>query len=410
MSVAVPVRLSACYAAWQRARCGKRPSSNQLGFELNWADRLQSLCTDLQQGAWQPHRTVSFVVTHPKTREIHAPDFSDRVVHHLLVERLERLYEPVFIFDSFANRKGKGSHGAVDRLQDFMRQYPTVRPELVEGHAHYLQLDIHNFFNTIHRPTLYAMLCKRLAQCEVRGQLTAKNALALRSLCHKLLSKKIDEHVRNPAAARAVPPHKRLANAKPQCGLPVGNLTSQFFANVYLNALDQFVKHELKARHYVRYVDDFVLLADTQAQLQAWHEHIKTFLKDTLRLTLNDKVTLQNVKQGVDFLGYRVFAQHRFVRPRVVRHCMVKLAHWQQMHAKPERVSAQDFAQLQAFIASYWGHFEHANSVRLRHQLFERLPWLNDYFDLQADGSLQVAQPAKWQIKRYQQVRNILNF
>jgi hypothetical protein len=117
-----------------------------------------------------------------------------------------------------------------------------------------LQLDVHNYFNTIHRPTLYAMLGARLAQQERRGQLPASHTLALRSLCHKLLARRVSVHQRDPAAAQKLPAHKRLCNSAPACGLPVGNLTSQFFANVYLNALDQFVKHTLKVRHYVRYV------------------------------------------------------------------------------------------------------------------------------------------------------------
>jgi RNA-directed DNA polymerase len=401
-SVLVPVRFAACHAAWRKARRGKRPSVNQMQFELNWLDGLQTLTTQLQQGVWQPHRTVSFVVTHPKTREIHAPDFVDRVVHHLLVDRLERLYEPVFIFDSFANRKGKGSHAAVDRLQQFMRQQSLP--------CFYLQLDIHNFFNSIHRPTLYAMLQQRLVQFEQRGMLSSKNALALRSLCHKLLSNKVQEHVRSKVDAAQVPPHKRLANAKPACGLPVGNLTSQFFANVYLNALDQFMKHTLKVRHYVRYVDDFVLLSHSKEELKNWHLQIAEFLAHTLQLRLNDKHHLQAITTGVDFLGYRVFKQHRWVRPRVVKHCYAKLRRWQQTHAQQGRVSSDDFAKLQALLGSYFGHFAHANSVRLRHRLFEDLPWLHHYFELQADGTLVVVQAAKWQIKRQQLVRKILNF
>jgi len=134
--IAVPVNLAACYAAWLKARRGKRPSANQMAFEVRWLDRLLELKTALRTGRWQPARTVSFVVTHPKTREIHAPDFADRVVHHLLVERLEKLYEPIFIHDSYANRTGKGSHAAVDRLQQFMRSR--------NGRGWYLQLDIHN--------------------------------------------------------------------------------------------------------------------------------------------------------------------------------------------------------------------------------------------------------------------------
>jgi RNA-directed DNA polymerase len=401
-AVPVPVRLAACHAAWRKARRGKRPSMNQLQFELHWVDALQTLTAQLQQGAWQPRRTVSFVVTHPKTREIHAPDFADRVVHHLLVDRLEKLYEPIFVFDSFANRTGKGSHAAVDRLQKFMRQQNAP--------CFYLQLDIHNFFNSIHRPTLYGMLQKRLAQCEARGKVSAKNALALRSLCHKLLANKVQEQVRNKKDAASVPPHKRLANAKPQCGLPVGNLTSQFFANVYLNALDQFVKHTLKVRHYVRYVDDFVLLSASRQELQNWHIQIADFLQRELHLGLNEKHQLQTVGNGIDFLGYRVFTHYRWVRPRVVKHCYAKLRHWQQMHAQPQRVTSDDFAKLQALVASYFGHFSHANSVRLRRRLFEDLPWLNHYFELQLEGTLQVMQAGKWQIKRQQRVRTILNF
>jgi hypothetical protein len=169
-AISVPVSLVACHAAWLKARRGKRPSANQLAFEVRWLDRLLELKTALRAGVWQPARTVSFIVNQPKTREIHAPDFADRVVHHLLVERLEKIYEPVFIHDSYANRKTKGSHAAVDRLQQFMRSR--------NGQGWYLQLDIHNYFNSINRHTLYRMLCHRLHQCERRDELPAAHALA----------------------------------------------------------------------------------------------------------------------------------------------------------------------------------------------------------------------------------------
>jgi len=446
-AIAVPVSLVVCYAAWLKARRGKRPSANQLAFEVRWLDRLLELKTVLRAGRWQPARTVSFVVTHPKTREIHAPDFADRVVHHLLVERLEKLYEPIFIHDSYANRKGRGSHAAVDRLQQFMRSR--------NGQGWYLQLDIHNYFNTIHRPTLYRMVCKHLEQCERRGILPGAHALALRSLCHKLLANKVAARVRDPVAAALVPPHKRLANAAPGCGLPVGNLSSQFFANVYLNALDQFVKHTLKCRHYVRYVDDFVLLADDADQLRVWQTQIDAFLANTLALRCKEAVILQPLCQGVDFLGYRVFAGHRRVRPRVVAHCRAKLRDWAARHVRTgeadtfinadnslkqnssfplaggrlgwglvrwnshistpslalplqgggdnrsfsprEKVGTRDdrndaaanaLAHLQAMLGSYWGHFAHAQSVRLRHALFEQFDWLKQLFILHADGQI----------------------
>ena len=387
--IAVPVSLAACHAAWLRARRGKRPSSNQLVFEARWLDRLLDLKAALRAGNWQPRRTVSFIVSHPKTREIHAPDFADRVAHHLLVQRLEKIYEPVFIHDSYANRLGKGSHAAVDRLEGFVRAH--------NGVGWYLQLDIHNFFSTIHRPTLYTMLCQRLDKAQrapAAQRLASNHALALRSLCHKLLANKVAECMRNPAAAARLPAHKRLANARPGCGLPVGNLSSQFFANVYLDALDQFVKHTLKCRHYLRYVDDFVLLARDRDQLRLWQLQIERFLGDTLRLKLKDGALLEPLCQGIDFLGYRVFADHRRVRPRVLAHCKAKLSAWAVQHVKTTeqgitlQASPTALVQLQAMLGSYWGHFAHANSVRLRHAIFERFAWLKILFHLVPDGAI----------------------
>lgn len=388
--ITIPVTLQACYKAWRKARRGKRPSANQLVFDVRWLDNLLALKAQLRAGQWQPKRTVSFIVHHPKTREIHAPYFADRIVHHLLVERLEPLFESVFIHDSYANRTGKGSHAAVDRLQQFMRSLEG-RPS---GDGWYLQLDIHNFFNSIHRPTLYELLCQRLAKVEQKGKIPPAHALALRSLCHKLLARKVTEYVRDPVAAALLPPHKRLANAPAACGIPVGNLTSQFFANVYLNELDQFVKHTLKCRHYVRYVDDFILLADNAAQLQRWQMQLSDFLQSRLRLRLKDEIRLQPLSQGVDFLGYRVFTAYRRVRPRVVAHCRAKLVAWERQFVRQHshgiwiRATAQDLAQLQAMLSSYWGHFAHANSVRLRQNLFKQFHWLTVLFSLSVRAEL----------------------
>jgi len=394
--ISVAATFSECYRAFLKARRGKRPSANKLRFELRWIDRLCQLRDALQAGTWQPSPARAFIVNHPKTREIHAPDFADRVVHHWLVERLEPLFEPVFIHDSYANRVGKGTHAAVDRLQDFMRSR--------NGQGWYLQLDIHNFFNSIHRPTLYGCIVRRLDLSVRKGRIDAEMALALRSLCHKLLETKVQERVDDPAAAARLPLHKRLANARPGCGIPVGNLTSQFFANVYLDALDQFVKHQLRCRHYVRYVDDFVLLADDPATLEHWRDAIALFLRDTLQLSLkqgagSDGVfvygTMQPLSQGIDFLGYRVFTQYRLVRPRVVRHCRDKLTRWSRRHVRLGacsslrlKLNSPELAQLHAVLASYWGHFSHANSVRLRRRLWAEFPALSLLYDLWPDGSL----------------------
>ncbi len=299
---------------------------------------------------------------------------------------------------------GKGSHAAVDRLQNFMRQRENMPGA---GGGWLLQLDIHNYFNSIHRPTLYALLVQRIAQQEGRGLLPARHALALRSLCHKLLVQRTLEQVRDPQAAARLPAHKRLCHAAPGCGLPVGNLTSQFFANVYLNALDQFVKHTLKVRHYVRYVDDFVLLGDSPAQLLAWKVQIAAFLQQHLALKLRDDARLQPCTRGVDFLGYEVFSHHRRVRKRVVRHCRAKLQAWYQQHER-RGLRPSDIAQLQSLLGSYWGHFAHANSVRLRRQLFADMPWLSHFFNLGIDARLYLKAPSRWQSARRRAVRQFL--
>ncbi|MCB1660117.1 MAG: hypothetical protein KDI39_17995 [Pseudomonadales bacterium] len=145
----------ALYNAFIQAKKRKKPSYNRLMFEQDWLSHLFTILTKLQQHTWQPLPSVCFVAKRPKAREIHAPDFADRVVHHWLVPHLEAIYEPIFIYDSFANRKGKGTHAAVERLQQFVRQVYSGQGK---GRGYYLQLDIHNFFNSIHRPTLYGLL------------------------------------------------------------------------------------------------------------------------------------------------------------------------------------------------------------------------------------------------------------
>jgi RNA-directed DNA polymerase len=290
---------------------------------------------------------------------------------------------------------GKGSHAVVDRLEHFLRQH--------NGLGWYLKLDIHNFVNTIHRPTLYSMLCKRLD----KNSLNPNHALALRSLCHKLLANKETEQVRDVAAAARLPPHKRLANALPGCGLPVSNLTSQFFANVYLDALDQFVKHTLKSKHYVRYVDDFVLISKTPKQLREWHPQIEQFLANTLRLMLKDAMLMQPLCLGIDFLDYCVFVDHCLVRPRVVQYYETKLAAWATQYVKQTEqgttvhASSTSSVHLQTMLGSYWGHFSHTHSVRLGRVFFPRFAWLKALFTLSPAGALQAQWPgAVCQIQR----------
>ncbi|PRH82829.1 reverse transcriptase [Arenimonas caeni] len=363
------VSLRSLHAAWQEARRGKQPSVNQLRFDAQWIDGLLQLQAELSAAAWSPRPSTCFIAARPKAREIHAPDFADRVVHHWLVPQLEAIYEPTFIHDSFANRRGKGTHAAVRRLQQFVRQVHSG-----QGGGWYLQLDVHNFFNSIHRPTLWQLLKRRI----VRNGLPP----VVQATTHALLR-------RSPLAAgvtyrastaerAAVPPHKQLENAAPGCGLPIGNLSSQFFANVYLDQLDQFVKHVLKAPRYLRYVDDFVLVHQDRVQLADWQARIERFLADHLQLRLKADVRLKPLEAGIDFLGYVVRPTHTLVRRRVVSHARAALAAWEQRHVQPGCVVATpaELRHVGAVWASYRGHMAQANSRRLQARLRRRFPWL----------------------------------
>jgi retron-type reverse transcriptase len=364
------VSVRALYDAWREARRNKKPSSNQLAFELHWMDNLLDLQQQIHTGTWSPQPSICFVAQRPKAREIHAPDFSDRVVHHWLVPQLEAIYEPGFIVDSYSNRRGKGTHKAVARLRQYVRQVNSG-----EGCGWYLQLDVANFFPSIHRPTLWVMLKTRLTRASL--SLTALHIIhAL--LRHPVQAQGVRYRCTREERTR-VPMHKRLENAPAGCGLPIGNLSSQFFANVYLDALDQFVKHTLKAKRYLRFVDDFVLVHRDRTQLERWHRQIEQFLADRLRLKLKDDVRLRPLSAGIDFLGYVVFPTHTRVRKRVVRHAEERLHAWHAAHAARDglRGTPEDFQQLDATWASYQGHFAHADSWRLRQRFLQRRPWLS---------------------------------
>ena len=357
------VTFRALYLSWRAARRGKKPSRDQLAFEMDWPDRLIELQDGLNAGTWRPSPPTCFVQLMPKAREIHAPAFADRVVHHWLVPQLERLYEPTFIHDSYSNRSGKGTHAAVRRLRSFVRQVHSG-----QGRGYYLQLDVRNFFNSIHRRTLWEILKARMDRAGLSE--TVQRAT------HALLNYPIERtgviRACTEAEHAAVPPHKRLENSAPGYGIAIGNLSSQFFANVYLDRLDQFVKHRLKARRYLRYVDDFVLVHQDRAQLEAWRDEITAFLRADLRLELKADQKLRPLTAGVDFLGYVIFPTHSVVRRRVISHCRAKLAAFERSSDRSDAA----LERLRSTWASYFAHFMHADSYRLRVLLFDRFPWL----------------------------------
>lgn len=301
--------------AYIDCRRNKRNSKSALAFELQRERNLRQLHDELAAGAWQPGRSICFVVTRPKPREVWAADFRDRIVHHLLYRHIGPRFEAAFVADSCACIKGRGTLYAAQRLEHQVRSITAnwQRP------AHYLKCDLANFFVSIDKRVLQAQLHQRI------------DALAegwWRDLADTVLmhDPRGDVDVRCTAERlRLVPPHKSLFSAASHVGLPIGNLSSQFFANVLLNPLDQHIKHRLRAPHYVRYVDDFVLLHPDVQWLRQALAGVEAFTP-TLRVRLNPaKTVLQPIDRGIDFVGHLIKPWCRRTRPRTMRAALQRI-------------------------------------------------------------------------------------
>lgn len=278
------------WQAFKKAAAGRRKNPSVAQFEYNLENELVALRDELQDGAYRPGGYRSFTVHEPKRRKISAAPFRDRVVHHALINIIGPMLERKFIYDSYANQVGKGTHKALDRCTHFMREYQYVLP-----------CDVTQFFPSIDHRILREILAK-----------TIYDERAMELIDHILKS---GEGILSSEYDLICFPNDDLFSAQRPRGLPIGNLTSQFWANVYLNELDQFVKRELKARAYLRYVDDFSLFSNDKQELHVWRAAIIDFLAG-LRLTIHENSTTPRpCSKGVTFLGFIVFPDHRRLRP-----------------------------------------------------------------------------------------------
>ncbi len=342
------------YEAYISCRKRKRNTLNALSFEQDLIDNLWDLHTQLNTRNYTPSRSIAFLAYDPKMREIFAADFKDRVVHHWLIPRLEEYYEPRFIYDVYSNRKGKGIHSALKRTQVFMRS--------VGKKGYYLQCDIKNFFYSIDK----TLLLKRLYIDMQKYQVPSREYLFW--LSNRIITHNVrdDVHIKGKKIHfKNLPEHKSLLKLPNHLGLPIGNLSSQFFANVYMNAFDNFVKRELKIKHYLRYVDDFVLFHESRDFLEETYEKMTQFLKNELSLTLKE-AKLKTLGEGLDFLGYVTRPHYALVRKRVVNNYRYKksdfLTRFEKSQAKMPLEEIKAFLSVQA---SFKGHCIHANSYKL---------------------------------------------
>jgi RNA-directed DNA polymerase len=274
------------YLAWLETRRGKSTKRQAVHFECQLEENLCALLEELQSGEYLPGEYTSFFIHEKKRRKISAAPFRDRVVHHALCQVIQPVFERRFISDSYACRWGKGTHRALDRCTHFSRRYPYV-----------LKCDVAKFFPSVDHQILRGILGRVIrdgAVMDLIDKILASGAEVLRDEGLQVWFRGDD----------------LFAVLRPR-GLPIGNLTSQLWANVYLNELDQFIKRKLRVKGYLRYADDFLLFADSKPQLWQWRERTIDKLAE-LRLKPNSRsFYVIPVTQGIEFLGFRVYPDHR---------------------------------------------------------------------------------------------------
>lgn len=304
------------YLAWCRARLGKRYNPEALLFTERLEENLCDIQGRLLHKTWLPLPWRQFTLHSPKLRLVQAPAFPDRIVHHALVRVVEPLFERRFIHDSYACRKGRGTHAASARLTSFLRSAAGKW-----GHVYVLKADISKYFPHIRHDVLLRQVARTVGD---------RDALWL--------------------AERIV-----TRNGYEGSGLPIGALTSQLFANVYLDAFDHFVKDDLGVHFYLRYMDDFLILAPDKKGLWRTLTHAGEFLANRLGLALNPKTAIFPASHGVDFAGYRHWADHNLPRKRNVKRMRKCLQHLARKYARG-LVTLED---IRCRVTSYTGYMSH---------------------------------------------------
>jgi hypothetical protein len=286
------------FKAYYSCRKNKRNTINALAFEINLEEELIQLKEELESGRYAISSSIAFVVDKPVKREIFAANFRDRVIHHLVIQKMNAIFEKHFIYDSYACRKAKGTHFGINRVDGFIRKCSKNYTQ----DCYVLKLDIKGFFMHINKAILYTKI-ETLFTAKYNG---ADKQLYL-NLCKTIL---FNQPVNNAIIKGNLsnwdnlPKDKSLFTAKEGYGLPIGNLTSQVFANVYMSCFDHFIKHQLGIKYYGRYVDDFVLVHHNKGYLKSLIPIINKFLKTELHLKLHPKkIHLQHYSKGVSYIG-----------------------------------------------------------------------------------------------------------
>jgi len=310
--------------AWREFARGKRNKSGVQIFQLRLMEHILSLHNDLRNKTYRHGQYQHFRIADPKPRDIHKASVQDRLLHHAVYRKLYPFFDRTFIADSFSCRLGKGTHKAINRFRAFAYKVSKNHTRT----CFVLKCDIRKFFANIDHEILFSILSVYIPNADILGLL--KNIVS------------------------------SFSSGKIGVGLPLGNLTSQLLVNIYMNEFDQFVKHKLRIKNYIRYADDFVILDSDRDKLERIVRYIVLFLHDRLKLELHpDKVSIKTLASGVDFLGWVYFFDHRVLRTATKKRMFRKLA----MSDKPE------------VLESYIGLLSHGNGNILQNKIIELFSW-----------------------------------
>lgn len=322
--------------AHNRAKKHKMYKQEIVKFELNLENNLINLLNAIRNNTYRLGTYHSFKIYEPKERVIKALPYVDRIVHQWYVEEFIKPYIlPRFISTTYACLENKGTHKAVDKVQENLRKYQRLY-----GDFWILKCDIKKFFYSINPYTLFNILSKYIADKKLLN-------------FTKLLI--FDEREPNETV-----------------GIPIGNFTSQYFANIYLNELDQYIKRTIKNSSFVRYMDDFIILAKTKQECIDLKERIVIFLADNLQLELNDKSRYYPSKMGVNFCGYRIFTTHKLLRLNSKKKMKNNVKKWNKQYA----ANKLDIAHSMQSLNSWIGHISHCNSYNLKNKILNKCHFL----------------------------------
>jgi retron-type reverse transcriptase len=330
--------------AYLNSRSGKRFRGEVLKFSNNVEENLIEIQNELIWKTYKVGRYREFYVFEPKKRLIMALPFKDRVVQWAIYQVIEPLLDKQFIGDSFACRKGKGTQRAAGRLQ-----YWTRKMDRSHKNPYYLKLDISKYFYRIDHDVLLSILKRKIKDNDL--------IWLLETIIHSEDTK------------FGVPlgDHQFERDRIDGIGMPIGNLVSQLFANLYLNELDQYAKHELKLHHYIRYMDDIIILHEDKNELWKVLEEIDLFLKFDLKLQLNNKTQIRPISTGIDFVGFRIWPTHRKLRKSTTQKMRKRLKWLRKAYAR----NVVDLENVTPVMASYLGMMKHASCYLLRKKILK---------------------------------------